>query len=615
MLSPDTISVRFLADLKDLVAGFAQAQTTVKQGVTLLNQYGQPLARVTTAATAAGTAVATMGRVAGASSGQMKNLGLQAASLGLGLSGASLASTRFGGTLLALAGVGGTPLFAAVAGLGVLAVAYMKLTESARAARKEQAEQVAALEKLRLAMFDPTAGARRANASADAELAAADEALKAYAARAAMMREAGTFDAERTRQDIERLSAAVALAKANVDVARSLYPTATVPLPTAKDRAGDEQARFDAMAKELTTLAELAEMHLLDAKGVDALRAAQDRLTASLDDQNMTQQRKLELGKLLSTIGGALVTPGSGGDDVAAKRDSTAEIEALARAEFNYEMELAHDSYERKRELILQALAVITSVYGVQSKEYFDMLTEMARLDREFTDEAERNALARAEFERAHQMIDPDKKKKEEEPLVDFGPLKASWNEALAGMLSGAHGFHAGVRGIFQGIGQVIDQTIIKMVNSWIAGHVKMLAISLANGLKDIAIKGAQAAAGAAASVAAIPFVGWLMAVPVALGVLAGVLALRHNLSSAEGGWGRVPFDQAALLHKNEMVLPASIADKVRGMADGSGGGGSATYNFTVHAVDAASFSTMLDRHDSVLVRKLHQVARDGRLG
>ncbi|MFV4677416.1 hypothetical protein ACNJU9_21650, partial [Mycobacterium tuberculosis] len=75
----------------------------------------------------------------------------------------------------------------------------------------------------------------------------------------------------------------------------------------------------------------------------------------------------------------------------------------------------------------------------------------------------------------------------------------------------------------------------------------------------------AVAAAGAYAAIASIPFVGPVLA-PIAAGVaLAGVLALGKSLFSAEGGWGQVPYDGALTqLHKNEMVLPASIASPLR---------------------------------------------------
>ena len=44
-------------------------------------------------------------------------------------------------------------------------------------------------------------------------------------------------------------------------------------------------------------------------------------------------------------------------------------------------------------------------------------------------------------------------------------------------------------------------------------------------------------------------------------------------MASAAGGWGQVPFDGAITeLHKDEMVLPASIAGPLRAMTAAAGG-------------------------------------------
>jgi len=78
----------------------------------------------------------------------------------------------------------------------------------------------------------------------------------------------------------------------------------------------------------------------------------------------------------------------------------------------------------------------------------------------------------------------------------------------------------------------------------------------------------AEAAVAAMASVAAIPFYGWAMAPEVGAATYAAGLAY---LASAAGGWGDVPEDQLAQIHRKEMVLPAPLAAGIRDMI-GSGG-------------------------------------------
>lgn len=79
----------------------------------------------------------------------------------------------------------------------------------------------------------------------------------------------------------------------------------------------------------------------------------------------------------------------------------------------------------------------------------------------------------------------------------------------------------------------------------------------------------ARAAAGAYAATAEIPIIGPVLA-PAAAAVAFGAVAAYQSVASAEGGWERVPNDGApAILHKNEMVLPASVADNIRSMTQG----------------------------------------------
>lgn len=76
----------------------------------------------------------------------------------------------------------------------------------------------------------------------------------------------------------------------------------------------------------------------------------------------------------------------------------------------------------------------------------------------------------------------------------------------------------------------------------------------------------AEGAAAAMASVAAIPVTGWAMAPEVGAEHFETAMGWGA-IATAAGGWDRVPYDGAmAELHKDEMVLPASIAEPLRSM-------------------------------------------------
>ena len=100
-----------------------------------------------------------------------------------------------------------------------------------------------------------------------------------------------------------------------------------------------------------------------------------------------------------------------------------------------------------------------------------------------------------------------------------------------------------------------------------------------------------------------IPVIGPILAPIAAATAFAGVMAF-----SAEGGMGNVPYDDAPfLLHKNEMVLPADLASRVRAMTGGSGGaggfdmpnpangnGGDTHHHWNVNALDGHSVKRVL---------------------
>ena len=213
--------------------------------------------------------------------------------------------------------------------------------------------------------------------------------------------------------------------------------------------------------------------------------------------------------------------------------------------------------------------------------------------------------------------------------------LSSGWDQTITKMMSGTLSWKDGLHTALTQLGQNFEQMVIKMGMQW-AMHelaktaatsasasfrvateeeaaVKSVAIWLWSGLKNIAIKAWEAAAAAFASIAAIPVVGPVLAPLAAAGALAAVIGIGSHLASAEGGWDRVPSDQVAMIHKNEMVLPAPLAESVRNMASGGGGGGGQAIH--IHAMDAQSFNHALKNNIGGLRDVLHQAVRNGRLG
>jgi hypothetical protein len=164
------------------------------------------------------------------------------------------------------------------------------------------------------------------------------------------------------------------------------------------------------------------------------------------------------------------------------------------------------------------------------------------------------------------------------------------------------------------------------MMLKWIEHHVAMLVIhatekegevatdevaageSKAISLADAIAKIHHSAAAAASRVyeAEAPL-GPVIAGLLAAGTYTAVLGFKA-MASAEGGQYYVPNNQLTMLHPQEMVLPAGIANHMRSVIGGGGIGGSGVtvvVNHSVSAVDAASFQGHIRRHGNMIANEV----------
>jgi hypothetical protein len=175
---------------------------------------------------------------------------------------------------------------------------------------------------------------------------------------------------------------------------------------------------------------------------------------------------------------------------------------------------------------------------------------------------------------------------------------------------------------------QIIEIEVTKPLAKWIESlfikQAQKRASDAANAAESATMRATDAAADAASSMASVvrasgragaegtaSFAGapW----PIDLGApafgasMAAAALAFGSVASASRGWGNVPYDDMpTLLHKNEMVLPAPIAKKVR---DGSGGG------ITIFALDARSMKESLRRNPAAFASAARHAARLGHVG
>ncbi len=190
-----------------------------------------------------------------------------------------------------------------------------------------------------------------------------------------------------------------------------------------------------------------------------------------------------------------------------------------------------------------------------------------------------------------------------------FGVTEQAIDQGLQSMVTRGKITLGGLRDSARQIGGALLQELVtKPIAAWITGQARMVvmtwlfgkqkvaaeattattitAIQGAASLKTIAMKAYEAAAGAYAAIAGIPYVGPVLA-PIAAGVaLAGVFAFAKSIFSAEGGMDIGPgVNPIVQTHAREMILPAKHADTIRMLGDmaqsgGMGGGGSGVVEF-----------------------------------
>ena len=210
-------------------------------------------------------------------------------------------------------------------------------------------------------------------------------------------------------------------------------------------------------------------------------------------------------------------------------------------------------------------------------------------------------------------------------------PIQRAFDTSITGMILGTTTLQKAVANIAQSILAEFVNLGVKMVTNWIAGELSMttateagaaartaadsegmaagLAIKAANAVKSIMTDSAQAFSGIFAFLS--PLMGPAAAGPAAAGE-ATVMAAASGIASAAGGWV-VPSDQLAMVHQNEMILPANISQGLQNMVSAGGAGtGASPVVINVSAIDSQDVKRFFHSNGSVLVNALNKAMRNG---
>jgi hypothetical protein len=191
-----------------------------------------------------------------------------------------------------------------------------------------------------------------------------------------------------------------------------------------------------------------------------------------------------------------------------------------------------------------------------------------------------------------------------------FASIKSGFASTISDFMKGTTSLSGAIKGLFADIGQSIMKMISNMAAQFLETSLMQLVTSKTSGAAIIGTLAAQAAAGAFASTAAIPYVGPELAPAAAATAYASTMSFQ-GFASAAGGYD-IPgsIDPVIQAHRNEMVLPAKYADVLRNMAAGgqSGGRTGGGHTIHIHAMDGQSVLRVLTRNSGQVSQALKKM-------
>lgn len=240
-----------------------------------------------------------------------------------------------------------------------------------------------------------------------------------------------------------------------------------------------------------------------------------------------------------------------------------------------------------------QELQQILAFYGQYSVEAIHAEGDVARATKELS-----------------KAMEEASKKSESVWKTSFQQIGSTFDTVFDGLLRGTQTFRQAFGNLVLGLGADFAKILTKMAAQWAAHLVAGEIAQKASAINQVTTDAAVGTAGAEAAVAMIPFVGPALAP--AAGAETGALILSNLAGiSARGGYdipaGVNPVTQ---LHQSEMVLPASLAEKIRGMTDGGGG----THHYHIHAMDSKSFEDFARRNPSGFAKGVKAAVHHGAL-
>lgn len=275
-------------------------------------------------------------------------------------------------------------------------------------------------------------------------------------------------------------------------------------------------------------------------------------------------------------------------------------------SESEYEKRL-QDQLKKTYEAVHKELEIKLAAAAQDPVEYARIQAQIRKLEDKFTLDSEK---------REQQSLLRRRQKFHEY----FQQISGAFTNALNSWIQGTETFSQAWTKMVQNIEMQFISSLEKQLTSFIEHKLMEVAVhTQAEETKDTvsteshAKEGARTARTAAQhaydSVVDTPIVGPVLA-PIAA---AATFLAVEALGSAEGGQWEVPGIQPTILHPQEMVLPASIASRMRDMVEGGGTMSSRSalvFAPTIHALDAHGVDSVLAKHQRIFENRVDKVLR-----
>jgi hypothetical protein len=270
-------------------------------------------------------------------------------------------------------------------------------------------------------------------------------------------------------------------------------------------------------------------------------------------------------------------------------------------------------------------------IEGLRPAQHQAILSRMMLLDQKYAADSQRLMLQSVE-----QMVAPMNH------MIDS--MSSSMSSSLTGMIMGTKNLQQSMRALTTAVVNQFVKMGVDVVADWAKKQIALAALSVAGeGQKTAAasagaaartgISAGEAAAGeanifatvlrnitASASEAFAGVFGFLAPVmgPAAAGPAAAAQGAVLSVAAFDIGAWSIPQDQLAMVHKNELIMPAAEAGAFRSMLSNQSNGaqspaaGDTHVHLNVSAMDAASVKNWLAGNSRQIMKAMNQAVRNG---